>query len=145
MFFPTRAMNRITYFAMPFFDCQFTQLSLKAFQSNNKATNLERQTCLYPRRSINEVPMKRILFPLLAAIAGFLALHLNAATYKEANGVVVVEAEHFDARTTNSDGHHYEIIPDEIGMPETPADTGFANARGGKYIQSLPDSLGGGQ
>jgi Concanavalin A-like lectin/glucanases superfamily/PA14 domain len=74
------------------------------------------------------------------------ALPLHAATYKEAAGRVVIEAEHFDKRTTNTTGlHHWAIMPDENGKPDTAADPGFANARGGKYMQSLPDTAGGGQ
>src|SRR5687767_7394021 len=69
-----------------------------------------------------------------------LALNASAAIYRESGGVVVVEAEHFDVRTENTDnGHRWAIIPDEIGSPDTPADTGFANARGDKYMQALPD------
>jgi hypothetical protein len=41
--------------------------------------------------------------------------------------------------------HHWAIMPDENGKPDTAADPGFANARGGKYMQSLPDTAGGGQ
>src|SRR5262245_51991158 len=86
---------------------------------------------------------KPLLISLIAGLVS-LALNLNAAVYKETNGVVVIEAEHFDSRTTNTDGHHWAVIPDESGMPDTPADAGFANPRGAKYMQSLPDSLGGG-
>jgi len=34
------------------------------------------------------------------------AFGLEAAIYKESGGIVVVEAEHFDSRTTNADNHH---------------------------------------
>ncbi len=58
---------------------------------------------------------------------------------------MVVEAEHFDKRTTNTvDLHHWAIMPDENGNPDTAADPGFTGARGGRYMQSLPDSTGGG-
>lgn len=69
-----------------------------------------------------------------------LAFDASPAIYKEAGGIVVVEAEHFDSRTDNaSDAHHWAIIPDESGNPDTPVDQGFVNARGDKYMQSLPD------
>src|SRR2546427_7022688 len=73
------------------------------------------------------------------------AVWASAAIYNETGGLVVVEAEHFDARTTSANGHHWAVIPDESGSPDAPADPGFANARGAKYVQSLPDSLGGGE
>lgn len=77
---------------------------------------------------------------------GMTMFNTDAAIYKEQGGRVVIEAEHFDKRTNNTtDMHHWAIIPDESGMPDTPADTGFLNARGNKYMQSLPDSTGGGQ
>src|SRR2546423_7729076 len=88
--------------------------------------------------------MKGILIRLSPVLLVIPLLSMNAAIYKEAGGRVVVEAEHFDGRTMNLDGHHWQIVPDENGKPDTPADTGFANARGGKYMQSLPDITGGG-
>src|SRR5262245_53202183 len=84
-------------------------------------------------------------FTTLTVISLLLAWTTHAAVYNETGGRVVVEAEHFDSRTTSANGHHWAIIPDESGMPDAPADSGFANARGGKYMQSLPDSLGGGE
>src|SRR6266568_6804235 len=78
---------------------------------------------------------------LALCVAGIPAF---AAVYKEAGGRVVIEAEHFDARTTNTtDNHVWQIVPDENGNPNTPVDAGFANARGGKYMQTQPDVLGG--
>jgi hypothetical protein len=88
--------------------------------------------------------MKKIFTCTLALLLYAATLTTNAATYKEAGGVVVVEAEHFDVRTVNADGHRWAIMPDENGNPDTAADAGFANARGGKYMQSLPDAAGGG-
>jgi hypothetical protein len=82
---------------------------------------------------------------LIASIAAP-AWMASAAIYKESAGRVVVEAEHFDARTMNStDRHHWAIMPDENGVPDTAASPDYLNARGGKYMQSLPDSAGGGQ
>lgn len=82
------------------------------------------------------------IFPIKAAalIIAAAAFTLTAATYKESGGRVVIEAEHFDARTANADGHRWQIVPDENGNPNSPADGGYANARGGKYMQSLPDA-----
>src|ERR1044071_4706898 len=78
------------------------------------------------------------------------AFGLRAAIYKETGGIVVVEAEHFDSRTTNADNHHWHVVPDDNGVDflgDSPSDTGildYANPRGNKYVQSLPDSPGGG-
>jgi hypothetical protein len=77
---------------------------------------------------------------LLVLTVGLSDLASRGAIYKEQGGVVVVEAEHFDARTTNTDGHRWAIMPDENGKPETAVDAGYAGARGNKYMQSLPDS-----
>ena len=89
--------------------------------------------------------MKSIYSKLLIVSLVCLSSNAKAAIYKETGGIVVVEAEHFDQRTTNdSDQHHCAIMPDENGNPDTAADSGFTNARGGKYMQSLPDSAGGG-
>ena len=87
--------------------------------------------------------MMRQIAVCTAALA-FVAMPAKAAIYKESGGVVVVEAEHFDARTSNADGHVWQIVPDENGNPNTPADAGFGGARGDKYMQSLPDTAGGG-
>ena len=84
----------------------------------------------------------------LGAIAG------KAATYLEIGGQVVVEAEHFDTRTVDpADSHHWHIVPDDDNSPTDPLmdshtnynETVWSNARGGKYIQSYPDSARGGQ
>lgn len=70
---------------------------------------------------------------------------VSGSEYKEVAGRVVVEAEHFATRAANgSDKHHWAVIPDEIGQPDSPAGPIFSNPRG-KYIESLPDSAGGGQ
>ncbi|HEY6227989.1 MAG TPA: PA14 domain-containing protein, partial [Verrucomicrobiae bacterium] len=71
------------------------------------------------------------------------AVATQAAIYKESGGRVLIEAEHFDVRTANADTHIWQIMPDENGAPFTAADAGFVNARGGKYMQSQPDILGG--
>src|SRR5205085_3675 len=68
-------------------------------------------------------------FALALTALALVAMPAKAATYKEQGGRVVIEAEHFDTRTANADGHVWQIMPDEIGNPNTPADTGWANAR----------------
>ncbi|HYT60392.1 MAG TPA: hypothetical protein VEL06_09485, partial [Haliangiales bacterium] len=62
----------------------------------------------------------------------------RAAVYQESGGQVVIEAEHFDSRTTNIDSHHWHIAP----LEDVPAEiaTAFTNARGNAYIQALPNS-----
>lgn len=62
----------------------------------------------------------------------------RAAPFLEAKGQVVIEAEHFEKRTTEQGGggHHYVIVPDEdpgVGGP-------FSNARGGKFMQVIPET-----
>src|SRR5437867_388689 len=66
-------------------------------------------------------------------------LNITAATYKEAAGVIVIEAEHFDSRTTNSANHAFLVVPTED--PGSPS--AFVNARGDMYLQVLPDSGAG--
>src|SRR5688572_809918 len=53
--------------------------------------------------------------------------------FQETNGAVVVEAENFSSRTGTD--AQWLIIPTEDPGPET-----FANARGGQYIQALPNA-----
>src|ERR1051325_10425828 len=101
----------------------------------------------HPTRIVEAIPKTRRhdrrLWLCLLVLS---VLPISAATYKEAGGRVVIEAEHFDSRTTNTtDKHHWAIMPDENGKPDSAADAGYANARGGKYMQSLPDTAGGGQ
>ncbi|MCI0537061.1 MAG: hypothetical protein L0Z50_17740 [Verrucomicrobiales bacterium] len=72
-----------------------------------------------------------------------------AAPYQESGGRVVIEAEHFSTRSTDTagtpevvDDHHWHIVPDDDGTDPF-GDSGdpiFISARGDKYIQSLPDS-----
>ncbi len=89
--------------------------------------------------------MRKLITPISVSLFLAAGLASHAAIYKEQAGRVVVEAEHFNVRTTNTtDLHHWAIIPDENGKPDTAADLGYANARGDKYLQSLPDTAGGG-
>lgn len=95
--------------------------------------------------------MRIILSPHLTVpiiALGLSGLASKAAIYKESGGIVVIEAEHFDSRKADAtDDHHWHIVPDDDGK-DTLADIGdppIANARGGKYLQALPDSAGGGQ
>ena len=74
----------------------------------------------------------------------------HAAVYEESGGRVVIEAENFHSRTrhTHSEAQdqHWHIVPSEDGT-DFLADAGdppFDNARGGKYVQVLPDGPGGG-
>src|SRR3954466_10219094 len=63
----------------------------------------------------------------------------QAAVYQESGGIVVVEAEHFDSRVADpaNPDHTWKIIPDEDpGTGDAPS----TNARGNKYIESLPDA-----
>lgn len=82
---------------------------------------------------------KRCLkFGLLSVLMGAAASSLTAATiYKEAGGVAAVEAEHYYARTDQAEDpfHKWLVIPDD-----DPGEQTYANARGNKYIQVLPNS-----
>jgi len=79
----------------------------------------------------------------VAAVPGHLAPNAHAytplgtgKTFLEQDGRVVVEAENYTSRAT--DGlHNWLIVPDE----SAPAGPFVANARGGKYVQCLPDAL----
>ncbi|MBM4032762.1 MAG: LamG domain-containing protein [Planctomycetes bacterium] len=63
----------------------------------------------------------------------------NGKTALEQSGQVVVEAESYRSRTTEGT-HNWLVIPDE----SAPAGPLVTNARGGKYVQCLPDIAGGG-
>src|ERR1051325_2798800 len=91
---------------------------------------------------VMRVPIQKTLLKT-AAMLFLAAVATQAAIYKESGGRVLIEAEHFDVRTANADTHIWQIMPDENGAPFTAADAGFVNARGGKYMQSQPDTLGG--
>ena len=69
-------------------------------------------------------------------LSALIATEAKAAIFRENGGTVTVEAEHFESRTDASDDNHrWLIVPDEA-QPGTM----FLNARGGKYMQVLPDS-----
>ncbi|MBW3539574.1 MAG: right-handed parallel beta-helix repeat-containing protein, partial [Planctomycetes bacterium] len=66
------------------------------------------------------------------------ALTTSGPVLLESGGVVVAEAEdHFTDRTTVN-GRQWRVVPGE-----DPGDVAHANARGGAYLQVLPDSGGG--
>src|SRR5437762_7764951 len=81
------------------------------------------------------------------------AVRTQAAVYQEIGGQVVVEAEHFDSRATDTadNQHHWHVVPDDdnidflMDSPDTYGSTIFVNARGGKYVTPFPDAPGGGQ
>ncbi len=89
---------------------------------------------------------------LNTALVALLAFSWNArgAVYKEAGGVVVIDAIHFDYRnfefTDAEVPHHFHIVPDEDGLvsPSHPwGDThapDYLNSRTGHYLQLLPDA-----
>ena len=89
---------------------------------------------------------------VLATGAGGQDLTLNAGTggdiaFNDAvtrgataavGGTIVVEAEHYTSRIARSNGTSWDLVPDENGpFPAT-----FANARGGEYVQALPNGGG---
>jgi hypothetical protein len=78
---------------------------------------------------------RTLLAALLASGTGVFTT--RAAVYAEAGGIVTVEAEHPDSRTAEEADpfHAWTIIPTEDPGPDT-----FANARGGQYLQTLPNS-----
>src|ERR1043165_4365466 len=79
------------------------------------------------------------LIPSIAAFISTVSLHA-AATFQETGGRVVIEAEHFDSRTSASDGQHWQVYPVEGAIGATPV---ISNARG-SYVVSLPDTPGAG-
>src|SRR5439155_25422315 len=74
----------------------------------------------------------------------------HADVYKEVNGVVCIDAIHYDYRnfefTDAPIPHHFHIVPDEDGVTSAAHPSGdthspdFANSRTGHYLQILPDS-----
>jgi len=66
-----------------------------------------------------------------------------ATVFLESGGRVVMEAEHFDSRVDDPDGHKWLVVPTE-GKGSASGSTDFQNARSAKYIQSIPDTAGGG-
>ncbi len=62
----------------------------------------------------------------------------SAVIFVEANGVLAGEAELFTSRTDVPGGANWTVVPDE-GVGD-----GITNARGGRYLQNLPDATGGG-
>ncbi len=78
---------------------------------------------------------------LVAMLGATAALSRAAAPkiYEEAGGVVVIEAEHFDTRVNDAADATigWKIVPDED--PGTGSGPNL-NARGNKYIESLPDA-----
>jgi len=78
--------------------------------------------------------------PAAAALLANTPLYA-AATFQEAGGRVVVEAEHFDSRTTATDNNHaYAVAPDELTAADLATPAGqYKNARGGRYVVVMPD------
>ena len=81
----------------------------------------------------------------VAAVVAVLGMAQQASAivviYGESGGVVVGEAETYSRRTNHPDGSFWAVVP----LEETPADDPgpvISNARGGQYIQVLPDSSG---
>ncbi len=70
---------------------------------------------------------------LLAATS----LTVNAFTFQEVGGQVVIEAEHFDSRIAAVNGRQWTVLPDENA-----GDCTYRNSRNGKFIKTLPDSGG---
>lgn len=75
------------------------------------------------------------------ALLGVFALNPAQADtlYQEYGGVVVGEAEVYSSRTNDASGKGWFVVPNENAGTGT-----IINARGGAYIQSLPDSDSGG-
>lgn len=94
-------------------------------------------------RSENRLTRRIAVYMAAFALTAMPITKAAENVFKETGGVVVIEAEHFTARTANTDGAKYTVIPDEqqLGQPGgTPA---YINARG-SYIVPLPDAVGGG-
>ncbi len=84
--------------------------------------------------------MKLALSRTALAVAGaLLALTTTSSAesifLEAAPGQFVGEAEHYSSRTSDGAGRSWLVVPDE----SSPAGPLASNARGGQYIQSLPD------
>ena len=81
------------------------------------------------------------LVALLTILLALPAVAFSAQkVFLESGGQVVVEAENFSSRTPDANGKNWLVVPDE----NPGAGPRIANARAGKYIQSLPDNQTGG-
>jgi hypothetical protein len=78
---------------------------------------------------------------LCAALAALWIPNIASATpiYLEAGGVVVGEGELFSRRTAALDGTAWKIAPTEVSNPSDNAQPN-SSARGGRYVQLLPDT-----
>src|SRR5512140_3221322 len=85
----------------------------------------------------------RAFLPVLAGIFTTAAAS-GAGIFQETGGVVAIEAEHFDSRAAATDGHTWHVAPTEDGADGMVGAPAMSHARNGAYIQSLPDSPGGG-
>jgi len=81
----------------------------------------------------------------IAAVAGQLAASAHVytplgtgKTFLEQSGQAVIEAENYTSRATEGT-HDWLVVPDESAGAGT-----TVNARGGKFVQSMPDILVGG-
>jgi len=88
----------------------------------------------------NQKNYSRLIF---AALVIFGAFYVNSVCadviYQESGGMVVGEGELFSERTNDGSGNGWFAVPDENAGAGS-----FTNARGGAYIQSLPDNGSGG-
>lgn len=114
---------------------QLTSLGISAGLSPTKIPDLSTSTTK-PRTWLRIIPAALLTLALAT-------IQARAATvFKEAGGVIVIEAEHYNARTANADGGIWRVIPTETSVPAGTPD--MTNARDGAYVRSLPDSAGGG-
>jgi hypothetical protein len=83
-----------------------------------------------------------ILFPI--AILGFVLASgtssLGADPFKEINGLIVIEAENYDSKTSTSSRGWY-VIPSSSPTPTPDHDGDHSSGAGnGKYVEALPDT-----
>src|SRR2546426_5480772 len=86
---------------------------------------------------MRNISLKAVVVYLL--MAGWAS---QAVTFKEAGGVVVIEATHFDSRFDQTGGNHkWTIVPDEApGVNILFSNGRFAHSRTGSYMQILPEA-----
>lgn len=86
-----------------------------------------------PKSDMHTYATTSLLCGLLAfSVSTFVG---QSAVYKEVGGIVVIEAENADKlKKAEDDDHAWTLIPDQPPARE------FDNARGGKYLQVMPDA-----
>ncbi|HUS35442.1 MAG TPA: hypothetical protein VM680_08840, partial [Verrucomicrobiae bacterium] len=84
-----------------------------------------------------------IKFSVLNAAAVFAMSAIShgvfgAVQFVEADGIAVIEAEHFTAKVEGAN-HPFVLVPDDAAFTAGGTNATFMNARGGRFLQVQPD------